>query len=159
MCKRNWKLLAAGVLVAGALGGFALRSAWATPPAGIESALVAGPVVLDAINIGSDGDEAKIRIKIKKGEAECRVVQFRIAPGGHTGWHSHPGPVFVMITKGTMTTYDADGSTAVYPAGTGFAEGAGDVHIGVNAGDIDLELTAFFLIPKGAAPRIDEPAP
>ena len=32
-------------------------------------------------------------------------------PGGHTGWHSHPGPVFVTIQAGTMTFYDADDLT------------------------------------------------
>jgi hypothetical protein len=31
-----------------------------------------------------------------------------IAPGGHTGWHSHPGPVLVVIESGTFTFYDGD---------------------------------------------------
>ena len=25
--------------------------------------------------------------------------------GSHTGWHSHPGPVFITVTQGTLTYY------------------------------------------------------
>ena len=90
-----------------------------------------------------------------------RVVNCRIAPGGHTGWHSHPGPAFVAVTKGTLTLVRADDldNPVEYPAGTDFVEAIDRVHIAKNAGDGDLEMTGFLLIPKGAPPRVDEPAP
>ena len=34
------------------------------------------------------------------------IRQHDYAPGGHTGWHSHPGPVFLQVTKGTLTVYE-----------------------------------------------------
>ena len=34
-----------------------------------------------------------------------------VAPGGHAGWHSHPGPVFVTVRSGTLTFYEADDPT------------------------------------------------
>jgi quercetin dioxygenase-like cupin family protein len=90
------------------------------------------------------------------------VVQNRIAPGGDTGWHSHPGPVLVLITAGTATVYEANDRTrtpSVYPAGNGFLDGVDGTHIVRNEGDIDLVLTAVFLVPHGDPPRIDEPQP
>ena len=86
-----------------------------------------------------------------------------ITPGGHTGWHSHPGPVFVTITAGAMTFYDGDDPTCspvVYDTGDAFIdEGMGHVHIARNEGATDLVLYATYLLPVGAPLRTDEPAP
>ena len=156
MSKLNCKRMLAGVFVGCAL--IALRAAWATPALETFTTFIAGPVTLDALDIQSETDSYEIELKTN-GASQARVAEIRIAPGGHTGWHSHPGPVFVMITAGTMTLEQADGSIAVYPAGTGFVEEPGHVNIGRNEADVDLELVAFFLTPLGAAPRTDEPAP
>ena len=166
MSKMKSKLMLAGVLVACAFGGIAIGVAWATPGAGVTSTPIAGfPVTgrveLDEIDIVAQSPTHGVIIKTR-GDWETRVQHLRIVPGGFTGWHSHPGPVFVMITKGTMTKYEADDPTTAvfYPAGTGFVEGPGVVHIAGNAEPAgDLELVAFYLIPLGAAPRIDEDAP
>jgi quercetin dioxygenase-like cupin family protein len=29
-------------------------------------------------------------------------------PGGQSGWHTHPGPVFISVIEGTMTFYEGD---------------------------------------------------
>ena len=160
MSKMKLKLMLAGVVVTCAFG-IALRFAWATPGSGVTSGTTAGPVVLDEIDVASHGADYGIKIKATKGASECRIVHYSIAPGGHTGWHSHPGPVFVMITAGTMTKYEAvDPLTpAVYPAGTGFVEGVGHAHIAKNEGTVNLVFDAFFLVPLGAPLRIDEPQP
>jgi quercetin dioxygenase-like cupin family protein len=158
--RKTFKLLLAGVVVT-CVCGIALRFAWATPGAGVTSATTAGPVLLDEIDVEDHGPDYGIKIKAMKGASQCRIVHYSIAPGGHTGWHSHPGPVFVMITAGTMTKEEADGSIAEYPAGTGFVEGVGHPHIARNEGTVDLVLDAFFLTPLSAGNviRNDEPAP
>ena len=46
-----------------------------------------------------------------------------------------------------------------FPAGTGFVEDAGCVHILVNEDDVDLEVVVMQIVPKGAPRRIDEQAP
>src|SRR5687768_6519248 len=115
MTKMKLKLMCAGVFVGCALGLIALRVAWATPAKDFFATFIAGPVALGPIDIKGETDTHEIEIKTT-GVWETRVAEIRIAPGGHTGWHSHPGPVFVMITAGTMTLEQADGSTAVYPA-------------------------------------------
>jgi hypothetical protein len=87
-----------------------------------------------------------------------------IQPGGHTGWHSHPGPALVIVKSGTFTLYDGDdpGCTAqVLNAGSAFVDrGGGHVHIGRNEGTTVVELSVTYLLPVGAGPRTDvTPAP
>ena len=160
MNKKVLKLTAAGALVACALGAFAIGFAWATPGQGITTTIVSGPTLLDEVNVKSDSDVNQIKIKTK-GLSDVYVVQNTIVPGGHTGWHSHPGISFVTVRSGTATEYHGDDPNTphVYAAGTGFVEEAGAVHIIRNEGDTTLELVAFQLIPFGSVRRIDAPAP
>src|SRR5262249_9705786 len=149
MSKLRLKLMLAGVFVAGAFGGIALKVAWATPPKGVTQTLLAGPVELDEIHVVSQTPDHGVMIKTR-GLSDAYVVYNRIAAGGDTGWHSHPGPVFVLVRAGTATKYDADDPTFTptdYPAGTGYVEGVGDVHIVRNEGNTDLELVVLFLVP------------
>ncbi len=153
------KVLWAGLLVVCVFGGIGIGVAWATPGAGVTNTPLAGPVALDEINIVAQSQTHGIILKTR-GDWECRVIEHTIAPGGHTGWHSHPGPVFAMVTAGTVTMYHADDPTTpvFYPAGTGFVDHGG-THIAGNAGDIPVKIVACYLIPKGSNPRIDQPQP
>jgi quercetin dioxygenase-like cupin family protein len=98
-----------------------------------------------------------------RGASDVHVVTNTIAPGGHTGWHTHPGPSLITVQSGTATAYDGDDPTCtprVYPAGSGFIDpGDGHVHILRNEGSIDLVTVAVQILPAGAERRIDAPAP
>ena len=133
MRRKTLNLALVGGFVACAFGGFGLGLAWATPGQAVTPILLAGPVTPVPFHVGGETETREIEITTKGGW-ETRVIHSRIAPGGHTGWHSHPGPVFGMITAGTMTKYEAgDPTPAVDPAGTGFGDDGGDVHIAGNA--------------------------
>lgn len=86
-----------------------------------------------------------------------------LAPGGHTGWHSHPGPVFVSVVGGDLTLYDRHGrrctSHTVPNRGAFVDQGSGHVHIARNEGTTPIQLYITYLIPVGADARIDVPAP
>lgn len=87
-----------------------------------------------------------------------------IGPGGHTGWHSHPGPALVVVRSGTFTLYNANDpgcSPHVFEAGEAFVDrGGGNVHIGRNETAGVVELSVTYLLPVGAGPRTDVvPAP
>jgi quercetin dioxygenase-like cupin family protein len=159
MIKMKLKLMFAGVLVGCALGVIAMKVAWATPQTGtITPTLIAGPVVLDSMDLKIEDDDYELELKTR-GLSDARVVHFTVAPGADFGWHTHPGPVFVMVTAGTLTYYDAH-DTVDYEAGQGFVdEGGGHVHSARNDGDDDVEFVAFFLTPQGTALRIDAPEP
>ena len=160
MSKTNWKLMLAGVLVTCAFGGMALRLAWGTPGVGIATTIISGPTLLDEIHLNSRSEFNDVKIKTQ-GFSDVYVVYNKIAPGGNTGWHSHPGPSIVSVKSGTATEYHGDDPLTphVHPAGTCFVDDGEGAHIVVNAGTTDLELVAFQILPVGATRRIDEPAP
>lgn len=157
---KSKKTLLAAIVVACAAGAFAVRVAWATPPVGFTSTNIVGPVVLDEIDTKSETDD---RIHIKsKGLTDVYVTEITIAPGGHGGWHSHPGPSIITVKSGVATFYDDCDDPIVphvYPAGTGFVEDAGCVHLLSNQGDVDLKVVVVQIVPFGAPRRIDEPEP
>jgi quercetin dioxygenase-like cupin family protein len=93
---------------------------------------------------------------------EVVVQEVTIAPGGTTGWHSHPGPVVVVVKAGTLTYIRESRGECVetpYSAGTSFVDpGQGHAHTAFNFGTGNLVLIAtYFDVPVGASPRIDVP--
>jgi quercetin dioxygenase-like cupin family protein len=160
MRKMNWKLVLAGAFVACAVGGFAVGLVWATPGVGVTSTTIVGPVVLGEGHVKSESEVNEVEFEAQ-GVSDLYVVHNKIVPGGHTGWHSHPGISFVMVRAGTATEYHGDDPDTphVYPKGTCLVEPAGRVHLIRNEEDTDLELVAFQIIPFGATRRIDAPAP
>jgi quercetin dioxygenase-like cupin family protein len=160
MRKMKLKLVLAGVVVACAIGGFAMRSAWATPGLGVIRTILTGPVLLEDVDLKSESNVNEVEIQMK-GFTDLYIVHYRIPPGGHSGWHSHPGACMVSVKSGTATEYrdDEPDTPYDYPAGTGFVENAGHAHFVANEGDTDLELVVIHLVPFDAPLRIDEPAP
>lgn len=155
----NQSALLAVIVAAIVSSGIAVRPAGATPPVGFTAANIVGPVLLDKIHTKSETDD-HIRIK-SKGLTDVYVTEITITPGGHGGWHSHPGPSFITVKSGTATFYDDcnDFVRQSFPAETGFVEDAGCVHLLSNESDVDLKVVVVQIVPFGAPRRIDEPAP
>ena len=83
-----------------------------------------------------------------------------------TGWHTHPGPSFVIVTQGSVTVYDGDDPACtphVYTAGTpnnAFIDpGDGHVHIIRDESGAVAKTVAVQFVPAGATRRQDEPDP
>jgi hypothetical protein len=83
-----------------------------------------------------------------------------------TGWHTHPGPSFVIVTQGSVTAYDGDDPTCtphVYTANTAnnafIDPGDGHVHIIRDESGAVAKTIAVQLIPAGADRRQDAPNP
>jgi quercetin dioxygenase-like cupin family protein len=135
-----------------------IGAASATPGAG-ASATTFGRGTLAA---GDKIKTAQLKLDVRD-DLDVVTQTITLTPGGHTGWHSHPGPVIVTITAGAMTFYDGDDPACqpiVYSAGDTFIDrGGGHVHIARNEGTTNLVLYATYLLPVGAPLRIDEPAP
>jgi len=137
------------------------------------ASMVSGVILARA----SFADQTDIKFKIKgQGQEVINVnnagdtvmQKIVIAPGGHTGWHSHPGPVVVLIASGEMSFYDSEDPTCTvrtYAAGQAFVDsGQGHVHIARNEGSVPLELYVTYFdvtpgVPAPAAFRIDAPSP
>jgi quercetin dioxygenase-like cupin family protein len=153
--------MVAGAFVTGALGALAIKPAQATPPSpGFVSTPIVGPVLFDDIQTVQQIPDWGVMIK-SRGLSDVYFTQIKIPPGGHGGWHSHPGPSFITVKSGTATFSDEcnDFVPLYYPAGTGFVEDAECVHLLANQGSVDLEVIVMQIVPRGAPRRIDEPAP
>ncbi len=93
------------------------------------------------------------------------VQQVTLAPGGATGWHTHPGPAYVLVRSGSFTLYNGADSACrptVYTAGQSFVDaGFGNVHIGRNEGPTNVDLYVVYIAPSpaGQAVRIDAAKP
>jgi quercetin dioxygenase-like cupin family protein len=108
-------------------------------------------------------DGADLQLALDKA-TDVAVVHGSMTPGGTVGWHSHPDVVFVTVTEGEMTLYDADDPSCtpyVVHAGEAFIEPAGLVHIARNESTTDRVswYATHIGVPTGAATSIDQPDP
>jgi quercetin dioxygenase-like cupin family protein len=130
----------------------------ATPPVGVVSTVLAKGTMSQRVKVNT----SNIKAKFKK-PSDFIVQENVIDPGGSTGWHSHPGPALVIVKEGTFTLYDGDDRKCRphrYGPGQSFVDqGGGHVHIGRNEGTTTLTVLVTFIVPEGAAPRIDVDAP
>ena len=98
-----------------------------------------------------------------KGSSDLYVQTNVWAPGGSTGWHSHPGHSLIIVTAGTLSDYeghDPGCKPHVYRTGMGFVDPGGQhVHNVRNEGSIEARTIAVQVIPAGAARRIDVARP
>lgn len=167
-------------------------AAFATPPGGIaggpilargtatETLVIGTPktvTVTKAVKIRINGKTYTRRVKVQVesverlmacgAQAACDTAfqQVTINPGGHTGWHTHPGPTFVAITQGEGTLYQGAsvGCTGnKYGPGGGFFQPSSDVHTFRNEGSAPLVFHAFYALPAGTpntSIRVDQPVP
>lgn len=86
--------------------------------------------------------------------AEVSVQHIRLAPNQPIPWHTHPGPVFVLVERGEFEYEYAQGSNCIqttYGASTGFVDpGFGSTHQ-ATAGPAGAELYALYVLPPGSA--------
>lgn len=93
---------------------------------------------------------------------DMAVQRIVFQPGGQSGWHRHPGPVFIQVVSGTMTFYMSDDPACrpmVRTAGQGYLDVGEHPHIARNESGAPAENIVVYLAPPGAALRIDAPDP
>lgn len=147
--------IAAALVSVVAMAGISL----ATDAVGVSSTTLATGS-LDELNLNVKTDAWKVHLRTK-GMTDVTTVQNTVAPGGSFGWHSHPGPSFIIVKSGTITFYHGDDPTCapdVYHAGQALVDTGNDVHIGRNEGTESVVVIVTRLIPAGDAPRDNQPA-
>jgi quercetin dioxygenase-like cupin family protein len=151
------------------LGGAALTigPASATPGTGFApSPIVNGN--FGTLNVNTSGDKTdKWGLHVKTlDDTDMGVDRLSVQPGGFSGWHAHPGPVFVTVTQGSIIWYDGSNplcTAHTYSAGESFIENAYRVHNVQNAsGSASAEYVAITIKPAGfvgPAFRLDRAEP
>jgi quercetin dioxygenase-like cupin family protein len=152
--------LAVGILVLFSV------AVWATPGSGflfntiLNQGQAPGAIHSDAVGQASDGSFWHLQLKTEGAPSDFIVQDVALAPGGYSGWHSHPGPVLITVKEGTASWYDADCGLHTYTTGMAFIEDGGANHFVRNESATEnLRLVNTFIIPTGAPRRIDELAP
>jgi quercetin dioxygenase-like cupin family protein len=119
--------------VFGAIATLALSAAGvaATPGTGATSAILAQGV-FDPISTSQAGG------------LESVIQDITIAPGGHTGWHTHPGGTVIIVESGTFSLYNNACAVTTVAAGRGIVEPGGQVQLARNEGAVPLVLTVVY---------------
>ena len=95
---------------------------------------------------------------ITSGPSNFIVQDVSYNPGGHTGWHSHPGILLITVTEGSIEWYNANCEKHVYNAGDSLTENT-SLHFFRNVGSVNARVMVTYVLAKGQPRRIDEPAP
>jgi hypothetical protein len=119
-----------------------------------------------------DPDNQTFDVKRKTGDWDIQIKSkpaFDIAvqsivfqPGSQSGWHSHPGPVFIEVVSGTMTFYESNDPTCtpiVKTAGQGYLDAGEHAHIARNETLLPATNVVTYFAPPGVALKIDAPNP
>jgi quercetin dioxygenase-like cupin family protein len=142
------RAIIAGAILAVVTAGVAA----ATMPSGATNTLLAGGTFTGKIHVSQNHP------------ADVQTVDVAFAPGGYTGWHSHPGPEVVTVKSGSVTfTRVRDGvcTTSTYGPGQGFVAYPQDTFIVRNASSLQAAemVVILFGVSTGGANRIDRADP
>jgi len=134
----------------------------ASPPEGVTPTVLAQGTY-DAFKVKSvKGSPVKYEARSKR-PIDIIVRQHDYEPGGHSGWHTHPAPVYVTVLEGALTFYHYNDPTCtphVVEAGEGYVD-RGRGHIARNETDQPARDIAVIIAPVDGAFRgeLDAPGP
>jgi len=133
------------------------------------AALVAGSVYAITIEVPARGTfvENKDKVELARGIArliadptDAAVQKLVLEPGEGPNWHTHAGPVTVIVKSGNFKFVADDCTERTYTAGQVFVDkGFGNVHRAYNPGPGQTEIWAVYVIPQGAGLIIPSSAP
>ena len=135
----------------------------ASPPSGVTPNLLARGQY-DNFKVSSVPD-SPVDFKVKaKSPVDVVVRRHDYAINSHTGWHTHPGPVFITVTQGTLTYYLYDDSTCTphrVTAPGGFVDDARGHMVRNESGELAQDVSVI-IAPTAPAPfrgELDAPSP
>ena len=137
-----------------ALGGTALAS----PASNFVGSLTSRATLTEAVQV----NVGVVKLQTK-GPVDFVTAIVNIAPGGTSGWHSHPGVVLVSVVSGSLTFYDAKCASSVHDAGSSFVESGDTPGLVRNESNTTPAVVyATYLVPAGTpntALRVDAANP
>ena len=137
------KRLAAGCMLL--VGIAATIESRADAPKGVTLNLI-GRGTYQPFTAPGDGKSLDLLVESRR-PVDIVVRMHDYAPGSSTGWHTHPGPVFITVLEGSVTFYEYDDAGCkpkVVKKGEGYVD-SGRGHIGRNeTGAPARDVTVFF---------------
>jgi hypothetical protein len=131
-----------------------------TASSGSTSTLVGRATFAQAFKVKRKTDGWKVSVDSDPLDIAVQSIVFQ--PGAQSGWHVHPGPVFIMVVSGQMTFYESDDpdcTPIVRTAGQGFLDVGDHAHIARNETAQVAQNVVTYFAPPAATLRIDAPDP
>lgn len=147
---------AAGVLAVIVAAGGAF--VWAEPANAVAATLLARGLY-EPFKVRTDPHSPVDFDARAKSHVDIVVRQHDYLPGGSTGWHVHPGPVFITVTEGQLAFYEADDPTCTpkfVSKGEGYVDD-GHGHLARNESGVPATDMSVILAPVGQPFRTDLP--
>jgi quercetin dioxygenase-like cupin family protein len=149
------KQLVSAIIVGAAVTALA-GAVLATPGSGTTGVVAARAAFADVVDLKfsiRDGYRGRDNVQVRNA-GDTVMQQITFAPGGFSGWHSHPGPAVVLIRSGELTFYDGDDASCsgrTFSAGQALIDpGQGHIHYAVNHGTTPAEVwVTYFDVPPG----------
>jgi quercetin dioxygenase-like cupin family protein len=108
----------------------------------------------ESVHVNRDG------IKFQtKGPTDYTIGTLTFAPGTNSGWHHHPGIIWVLVEQGQVTISDENCHTMTYSAGDVFLEGGGEPMQATNEGSTDAVVYNTQVVPRGEPFKIADDPP
>ena len=81
---------------------------------------------------------------LQTAQPEVTVLVVRVPPGGSTGWHKHPVPVYAYMLEGTLNVEIKGTQTCAFKKGDAILEVMNTLHNGYNSGSETATLVVFY---------------
>jgi quercetin dioxygenase-like cupin family protein len=117
------------------------------------------PVVVANAEENEDQEDEWRAELTTSGPSNFIVQDVVYAPGGHTGWHSHPGILLSSVISGSIEWYDSRCRKHVYNAGDSLTESTQNHYVRNVDTVTNARFMVTYVIAKGQPRRIDQPAP
>jgi hypothetical protein len=93
---------------------------------------------------------------LRSGRADLFIEHAQLDPNEATSFHTHPGPAFVVVQRGSVRLEEAAGGRCrrrSYGQGRGFGDGIGRRAHRVVAGASGAHLYEVYLLPRRTGPH------
>ena len=142
--------LAAGVALFAAAPLAAIT--WAEGPTGVTPEVITSAQFAETFKVKTAPD-SPIEMQLKSKEPVRMILRrHSYDAGGNTGWHKHPGPVFILVTKGALTYYDYDDPECNgirVPAGQGFVDDGHGHRVSNESAAPAEDISVIMTAPSG----------
>ena len=155
------KLVVISSALVGTIAILVAATALASPPTGGVTATVLARGTYDSFKVRSYPQGPGDFKAESKGPTDIVVRTHGYPAGSSTGWHQHPGPVFITVLEGELTFYEYDDPTCtpvVVKAGEGYVD-TGRGHIARNESGLPAKDMTVIIAPVGGSFRTELDAP
>jgi quercetin dioxygenase-like cupin family protein len=94
-----------------------------------------------------------------KGPTDFTIGTLNFSPGTNSGWHHHPGIIWVLVEQGQVTISDENCQTTTYSAGQVFMEGGDEPMLASNEGSTTAIVYNTQVVPQGEPFKIPDDPP